>query len=106
MIKSSFYLITEYRGKLIHQNDAIANKRLYFIISKELEIQRVQWNYSRMPNLKRVGDLEINQDLDYQQRAWVIQRIAWVVIALVTLAGLFVSSDRPKSKSSLMVCRW
>lgn len=41
-----------------------------------------------MANLKRVGDLEIDQDLDYQQRAWIIQRIGWLVIALVTFAGL------------------
>lgn len=41
-----------------------------------------------MTNLKRVGDLEIDQDLDYQERWWIIQRIGWLVMGLVILAGL------------------
>ncbi|MDF5723397.1 MAG: hypothetical protein PUP91_23580 [Rhizonema sp. PD37] len=41
-----------------------------------------------MANLKRVGDLEIEQDLDHQERVWFLQRIAWFVMALATLAGL------------------
>ena len=41
-----------------------------------------------MTNLRRVGDLEIDQDLDYQQRSWFVQRIGWLVMGLFVLAGL------------------
>ncbi|MEH1838530.1 MAG: hypothetical protein V7L20_07130 [Nostoc sp.] len=41
-----------------------------------------------MANLKPVGDLKIDQDLDYQQRAWIIQRIGGLVTTLVILAGV------------------
>jgi hypothetical protein len=35
---------------------------------------------------KRVGDLEIDQDLTYQQREWKVQRTGWVVWVLLLLA--------------------
>lgn len=41
-----------------------------------------------MPGVQRVGDLEIDQDLDYQRPAWVWQRIGWGLIALSLLAAL------------------
>ena len=44
-----------------------------------------------MPEIKRVGDLEIGQDLDHHRREWKLERAAWVlmgVIALAALAGL------------------
>jgi hypothetical protein len=37
---------------------------------------------------KRVGDLEVEEDLPFQQAEWRIERIGWVVMALVILAGL------------------
>jgi hypothetical protein len=40
-----------------------------------------------MSELKRVGDLEITQDLDFQQKEWKVERIGWVIIALFILAG-------------------
>lgn len=42
----------------------------------------------------RLGDLELHQDLDRQQRMWVVQRIGWAGMALIILAafaGLFGS---------------
>lgn len=41
-----------------------------------------------MTKIQRVGELEIAQDLDYQRRSWVVQRVGWVVMALATLAAL------------------
>ena len=41
-----------------------------------------------MARLPRVGDLEIDQDLDFERRSWTAQRIAWVLTALVLLAAL------------------
>ncbi len=63
-------------------------EKALFIRNNELETQRVQWNSGTMANNQRVGDLEIDQDLDYQQQSWIIQRIAWLVMGLVILAGL------------------
>jgi hypothetical protein len=40
----------------------------------------------------RVGDLEIQQDIDFQQREWRIQRVAWIVMFCILVAavvGLF-----------------
>lgn len=37
---------------------------------------------------ERVGELDVGQDLGFQRREWRIQRIAWVVMLLVLLAGL------------------
>lgn len=41
-----------------------------------------------MANLQQVGDLEIGQDLKFQRREWTIQRIGWVVMALIAVAAL------------------
>ena len=38
--------------------------------------------------LKRIGDVEINQDLDFQRRCWTVQRIGWIVMALLVLSAL------------------
>jgi hypothetical protein len=38
--------------------------------------------------ITRIGDLDINQDLDVQARMWKIQRIGWVVMGLILLAAL------------------
>lgn len=40
----------------------------------------------------RIGDLEINQDLNVQRQMWTIQRVGWAAMALIILlgaAGLF-----------------
>lgn len=45
-----------------------------------------------MSGLHRVGDLEIDQDLDFERKAWVVHKIAWAVLALLlvaTVLGLF-----------------
>jgi hypothetical protein len=38
--------------------------------------------------LKRIGDVEINQDLDFQRRCWTVQRIGWIVMAVLVLSAL------------------
>jgi hypothetical protein len=38
--------------------------------------------------INRVGDLEVNEDLTFQRRSWVMQRVGWVVMTLVMLAAL------------------
>jgi hypothetical protein len=37
---------------------------------------------------QEMGTLDIEQDLDYQDRAWKRQRVSWVVMALVLLGAL------------------
>lgn len=41
-----------------------------------------------MPQPKRVGSLEIAQDIDFQRKEWRAQRIGWVVMALLVVAAL------------------
>jgi hypothetical protein len=41
-----------------------------------------------MPHPRRVGDMEVGQDLAYQRREWLVERIGWVVMATVVLAAL------------------
>ena len=41
-----------------------------------------------MAGLRRVGDLEINQDLAFERRSWRIRQIANVVFAVLLLAAL------------------
>jgi hypothetical protein len=38
--------------------------------------------------LKRAGDLEISQDLEFQERSWRVQRIGWVIMAILLVAAL------------------
>lgn len=47
---------------------------------------------ARMADIDRIGDLEIGQDIDFQRRSWVAQRVGWAAMALVLTAaalGLF-----------------
>lgn len=37
--------------------------------------------------MKRVGDLEIEEDIAYQRRFHVFQRVSWIVMALVLIAA-------------------
>jgi hypothetical protein len=41
-----------------------------------------------MTTKQRVKDLEIHQDLDFQQRDWRLQRIGWLALGLVIIAML------------------
>jgi hypothetical protein len=41
-----------------------------------------------MADMPRVGDLEIDQDLAFQRREWLFERLAWAAMALLTLAAL------------------
>jgi hypothetical protein len=41
-----------------------------------------------MSKIQHVGDLEVNQDLNFQRRFWTIERIGWIVIALAVIAAL------------------
>ncbi|HVL33554.1 MAG TPA: hypothetical protein VM600_08245 [Actinomycetota bacterium] len=38
--------------------------------------------------MARVGDLEVEQDLDFQHRMWAAQRVGWAVIGLIFVAAL------------------
>lgn len=38
--------------------------------------------------IKRIGDLEINQDLATQRRMWTIQRVGWGTMAAILAAAL------------------
>lgn len=39
-----------------------------------------------MPSIQRIGDIEIDEDIGFQQRMWQAERVAWVVFALVLVA--------------------
>lgn len=41
-----------------------------------------------MVDQNRVGDLEINQDLEYQKKTWKVERVGWGIMGLIALAGL------------------
>jgi hypothetical protein len=39
-------------------------------------------------SLQRVGDLEINEDLEFEHRSWQVQRVAWAILSLIVLVAL------------------
>jgi hypothetical protein len=41
-----------------------------------------------LPEIKRIGDLDFSENLQHQQREWKIERIGWVLMALILLAAL------------------
>ena len=48
-----------------------------------------------------MGDLEIDQDLDFQRRNWAVERIVWVVLALLLFAAfLGLSGKGPLSAAT------
>lgn len=42
-----------------------------------------------MTTPKRVGSIEISEDMKFQERSWRAQRVAWVIMLLVAVAALF-----------------
>lgn len=51
----------------------------------------------------RIGNLEINQDLDVQRKIWTVQRIGWggmALIILAALAGLFGSGPLARTEAT------
>lgn len=55
-----------------------------------------------MRETQRVGDLALMQDLEFQHRAWMVQRAGWVLMALAVLAALLglLGSGGPWSRAS------
>ena len=41
-----------------------------------------------MPNIQRIGDIELEQDLEFERRQWRVQRVGWAVWALIVLLAL------------------
>jgi hypothetical protein len=41
-----------------------------------------------MTEIRRVNDLEIAEDFEFQKRSWVVQRFGWGGMAILSLAGL------------------
>jgi hypothetical protein len=41
-----------------------------------------------MSRLKRIGDLEIAEDIELERRTWTVEHIAWVAMVLILLAAL------------------
>lgn len=41
-----------------------------------------------MTDVHRAGDLELEQDLQYQQRSWEFERIGWIAMSLIASAAL------------------
>lgn len=45
-----------------------------------------------MARTKKADDLQINEDMEFQRRSWIVQRIGWVIFTLLVLLaflGLF-----------------
>jgi hypothetical protein len=57
-------------------------------LPRERFIESITARRYGMTEMKRVGDLEIAEDMDAQRRNWRFQRIGTAVMALVALAGL------------------
>jgi hypothetical protein len=38
--------------------------------------------------MRRVSEVDVNQDLDFTRREWIFERIGWATFALILLAGL------------------
>jgi hypothetical protein len=50
----------------------------------------------------KYGDLQIEEDMRFQERTWKAERVAWVVMALIVLASaLGLISEGPISKTRL-----
>lgn len=38
--------------------------------------------------MQRIGDIELDQDLDFEERQWKVQRVGWAIGALLIVAAL------------------
>jgi len=38
--------------------------------------------------IEKVGNLEIDQDMDFQHKEWSVERWGWIIMALLAIAGL------------------
>ena len=38
--------------------------------------------------MQKIGDLEINQDLNFERRSWKAERVAWIIAALILVTAL------------------
>src|SRR5688572_30405360 len=38
--------------------------------------------------IKRLGDLQIDEDMEFEKKNWRVERISWVLLGLFILAGL------------------
>jgi hypothetical protein len=64
-----------------------------------------------MSELRRVRDIQISQDLDFQRREWTLQRVGWLVLlAVILLAalgacgnGLLASASRRTPNDALVL---
>ena len=55
-----------------------------------------------MSNFPRVGDLEIDQDLDQQRREWKLQRVAWFLMLLLGIAAfLGITGSGPYANATV-----
>lgn len=53
-------------------------------------------------HVQRVGSLEIDQDLDFQRRSWIVQRVGWGVIGVALIAAMLgVFGSGPLSYTSV-----
>jgi hypothetical protein len=41
-----------------------------------------------MAEIRRIGDLDIDEDMQFQRRSWALQRVGWMAMLLVVVAGL------------------
>ena len=41
-----------------------------------------------MAKTNKVGDLQINEDIKFQERTWVIQRAGWMIFALINILAI------------------
>ena len=55
-----------------------------------------------MPEVKRIGSIEIDQDLDFQRKSWKVQRVGWIIMLLVAFGGLLgVFGDGPFANATV-----
>jgi hypothetical protein len=53
-----------------------------------------------MAKPKRVGSIEISEDMDFQRKSWRVQRIGWVIMLGIAIASLFGAfGDGPLSSA-------
>lgn len=53
-----------------------------------------------MAKPKKTNTIEIKEDLDFQQRSWKVQRVAWILMALISLAALLGLFGRGPASSA------